>query len=138
MRKMLKVYISVVWMLFTNLCYSQNSIHNDTININKHTIEKIEFDVSFHLANTKPFPLPAKSKIQTTISWFTQSEDKMPRFALYDVNGCELDNINIKFIKSDTWSGILTLDCSMLEQGVYLILVKLSGNSITIPFIVSK
>lgn len=135
---MIKYICLFIAFICFNTAYAQLALKNDTNKVVPKSTYKTEIDVSRYLTNTKPFPLPAKNKIFTSIAWFTLSENRNPYFELYDINGFEIKNAKFEFATTALWSGNLTLDCSMLEQGVYFIQVKLTDNSLAIPIIVSK
>src|SRR3989339_334385 len=90
------------------------------------------------LWNSPPYPIPGTNIIKSDIYWnkFYKIEDA--KINVYDIQGFKLNNNNIVIEPRTTYSGILKWDCSNINNGIYIIQIKLSGGSISFPVIISR
>ncbi|MEZ4723453.1 MAG: hypothetical protein R2863_02210 [Candidatus Kapaibacterium sp.] len=95
-------------------------------------------DQRAYLWNSMPYPIPGKSVIKSRIYWNGTYRLSDLQLNVFDINGTKMLNPNLNINANNSYSGVLSWECSGVPSGVYLIQVQLNGESINIPVIVSE
>lgn len=91
-----------------------------------------------YLWNSTPYPIPAKSTLQSNIYWNKTYTGSDIKYNIYDMNGTKLNKPKIDFDLTNSYCGLLQWDCSEIISGIYFIQILLGGESICFPVIISK
>ncbi|MBI5326524.1 MAG: hypothetical protein HZB41_14830, partial [Ignavibacteriae bacterium] len=91
-----------------------------------------------YLWNSDPYPIPGTNIIQSRIYWENNYKIGDAIINVYDINGTILKKENIFIQQLTTYNGILKWDCSDVINGIYIIEIKLAGNSISFPVIINR
>jgi len=86
-----------------------------------------------------PYPNPTTNIVRSLIYWDTSIDIENDDIAVYDIFGNKVaGKENITIDKQNTYSGLLTWDCSNVPDGIYLIRVVHGTKTRTMKVIVSK
>lgn len=86
---------------------------------------------------TTPYPQPSKGIVSTVVTWDTEVDIHDIRIGLFDVLGNRIYGSSINLTPIQQNAGTLTLDCSALPNGMYVIRVQLQGATRIIPIVVN-
>jgi|GEM_PF-3369591 len=86
-----------------------------------------------------PYPNPTANIVRSLIYWDTSIDIENDDIAVYDIFGIKVSGKEKMTIdKQNTYSGLLTWDCSNVPNGIYLIRVVHGTKTWTMKVIVSK
>ncbi len=91
-----------------------------------------------YLWNSEPYPIPGKNIIKSELYWNKTYNIENAKISVYDINGNELNYVDIYIENKTPFSGILKWNCAGYNSGTYIIQIKLAGESISFPVIISK
>jgi hypothetical protein len=91
-----------------------------------------------YLYTYPPFPNPASKNIRSLVYWDTSSDIEQDEIGVYNIYGAKVsDRSKISFDKLNLYSGYLIWDCSGVETGVYMIVIKHGTATRTIKVVVN-
>ena len=98
-----------------------------------------QVEVSNYLYLSKPYPNPSQAYVKTKFYWDIGSNIDDAIIEVYDIMGNVVsDKTQILFNQINNYSGEITWLTKNQNSGVYIISVKLGGNTKAIPVVVVK
>jgi len=102
-------------------------------------VEDTKIEELNYLKCYPPYPNPTANIVRSLIYWDTSIDIENDDIAVYDIFGNKVaGKEKITIDKQNTYSGLLTWDCSNVPDGIYLIRVIHGTESRTMKVIVSK
>lgn len=91
-----------------------------------------------YLYSFPPFPNPATKEVRSLVYWDMSSDIEQDEIGVYNIYGAKVsDRSKISFDKLSSYSGYLIWNCSGIETGVYMIVIKHGTESRTIKVMVN-
>jgi hypothetical protein len=103
------------------------------------TLVSQQIETNTYLYSNLPYPNPAKSIVNVEVFWDQYDNLTEADLSLYDYLGNKI-NFHKEIILSikNSYSGILTWDCTKYDNGLYFIVIKHGDATRSIPVVVSR
>jgi hypothetical protein len=89
------------------------------------SVAENEIETYNYLYAYPPYPVPARSEVQTKIYFDSSKDIAVENIAVYDIYGRKLPTKeSLRFEQETFYSGNIIWDCSAVEPGVYIIRIN--------------
>lgn len=102
------------------------------------SVEENQINNDNYLYTFPPFPNPATKEVRSLVYWDMSSDIEQDEIGVYNIYGAKVsDRSKISFDKLSAYNGYLIWNCTGMETGVYMIVIKHGTETRTIKVIVN-